>query len=158
MTSTRGIERGRGAKESGQVFGALRARWPLAFPAQPRDVRPLASSVVGEIAAAMGWSLPYTRGVLFPWKMAAVYCRAVLSHDHRIALDGTPAEAVDAAARELATKRLVQIAERKTAKAAEAAPPTVAKPKPEPAVPTEAPVPLRDRVRASLLRRGGGAG
>ena len=59
MTSQRGIERGRGAKESGQVFAALRARWPLAFPAQPRDVRPLASSVVGEIATAMGWSRSY---------------------------------------------------------------------------------------------------
>jgi hypothetical protein len=66
MASPHTIERQRGAKESGQVFVALRARWPLAFPAQPRDVRPLASSVTGEIAAAMGWSVPYTRGVLFP--------------------------------------------------------------------------------------------
>ena len=104
MTSPRGTERGRGAKESGQVFAALRARWPLAFPTQSRDVRPLASSVTGEIAAAMEWSLPYTRGVLFPWKMAAAYCRAVLSHDQRIALNGSPAEAVDAGARDLATQ------------------------------------------------------
>jgi sRNA-binding protein len=79
--------------------------------------------------------------------MAAAYCRAVLSHDHRIALDGTPAEAVDAAAKDLAIKRLAQIAERKAAKKA-------AKPKsPPPAPPPEPPKPLRDRVRASLLRR-----
>jgi hypothetical protein len=51
MTSQRGTERGRGAKESGQVFAVLRARWPLAFPAQSREVRPLASSVTGEIEA-----------------------------------------------------------------------------------------------------------
>ena len=41
----------------------------------------------GEIAAAMGWSLPYTLGVLGRWKMAEVYCQAVLCHDQRIALD-----------------------------------------------------------------------
>ena len=151
MTSQRGTERGRGAKESGQVFAALRARWPLAFPAQSRDVRPLASSVTGEIAAAMEWSLPYTRGVLFPWKMAAAYCRAVLSHDQRIALDGSPTEAVDAGARDLATKRLAQIAERKAAKATAG---VVSQPKAaQPAAPPEAPAPLRDQVRAALLRR-----
>ena len=158
MTSQRGIERGCGAKESGQVFAALRARWPLAFPAQPRDVRPLASSVVGEIATAMGWSVSYTRGVLFPWKMAAAYCRAVLSHDQRITLDGAPAEPVDVKAKDLATKRLAQIAARKAAKALTSAQsaPAVVKPKlkPKPAPPPEAPTPLRDRVRTSLLRRG----
>jgi sRNA-binding protein len=156
MTSQRGIERGRGAKESGQVFAALRARWPLAFPAQPRDVRPLASSVVGEIATAMGWSVSYTRGVLFPWKMAAAYCRAVLSHDQRITLDGAPAEPVDVKAKDLATKRLAQIAARKAKKAAEAAAHAVVKPKPAPAPPTETPPTpeqLRARVRAALLRR-----
>jgi len=152
MTSPRGTERGRGAKESGQVFPALRARWPLAFPAQSRDVRPLASSTIGEIATAMGWSTGYTRGVLFPWKMGSAYCRAVLSHDQRIALDGTPTETVDTKAKDLATKRLAQVAERKAAKAAEAAPPTMVKPKP--AAPPEAPAPLRDQERAALLRRG----
>ena len=112
----------------------------------------------------MGWSLVYTCAVLRRWKMAPVYCRAVLAYDQRIALDGTSAEPVDAAAKELATKQLAKLAARKTAKAAEAAPPAVGKPEPRPAVPlskpvpTRAPVPLRDRVRASLLRRGDGAG
>jgi hypothetical protein len=36
-----------------------------------------ARGAAGEIAAVMGWSLPYTLGVLGRWKMAAVYCQAV---------------------------------------------------------------------------------
>jgi hypothetical protein len=32
--------------------------------------------------------------------MAAAYCRAVLTYDHRIALDGTPAEPADTEARD----------------------------------------------------------
>jgi hypothetical protein len=43
-----------------------------------------------QVAAAMDWSLPYTLGVLGRWKMAAVYCEAVLSYGERIALDGAP--------------------------------------------------------------------
>jgi sRNA-binding protein len=162
MTSRR-AERDRGIKEASQQLVALQEKWPLAFPIRSHDIRPLAVRAAGEIAAGMGWSMDYTCAVLRRWKMAPVYCRAVLSYDQRIALDGTPAEAVDAAAKELATKRLAQIAERKAAKAVEAAPPAAVKPKPKSAehskpVPTEAPVPLRDRVRASLLRRGDGAG
>jgi hypothetical protein len=95
MASPYGIERDRGAGESRRQIEALRARWPLAFPAKHQDVRPLALGAAGEIAAAMGWSLPYTLGVLGRWKMAAVYCQAVLRHDQRIALDGSPAETVE---------------------------------------------------------------
>jgi sRNA-binding protein len=65
----------------------------------------------------MGWSLPYTLGVLTRWKMSAVYCQAVLSHDRRIGLDGSPAEMVDAEARELATKQRAQLEARKAAAA-----------------------------------------
>jgi len=72
--------------------------------------------------------------------MAAVYCRAVLSHDQRIALDRTPAETVDAGAKDLAAKQLARLAARNAAK--KAAAPSMAKPKP----PT-------DRVRATPLRR-----
>jgi sRNA-binding protein len=88
-----------------QQLAALREKWPLAFPAQHQDVRPLAMGVAREVAAAMGWSLPYTLGVLGRWKMSPVYCQAVLGHDQRIALDGAPAETVDAEAKDLATKR-----------------------------------------------------
>jgi sRNA-binding protein len=77
----------------------------------------------------MGWSLPYTLGVLGRWKMAAVYCQAVLAHDQRIALDGAPAETVDAEAKDLAAKQLAKLAARKAKKAAEAAALAVVKPK-----------------------------
>jgi sRNA-binding protein len=157
MTSPYRIERDRGTKEYRQQFAVLREKWPLAFPVKDQDVRPLAIGATGEIAAAMGWSLPYTLGVLGRWKMAEVYCQAVLSHDQRIALDGAPAETVDAEAKDLATKQLVRLAARKAAKkAAEAAAPAVVKPKPAPGPPTETPPTpeqLRARVRAALLRR-----
>ena len=56
--------------------------------------------------------------------VAPVYCQAVLCHHQRIALDGSPAETVDAEAKDLATKQLARLAARKTAKkAAEAAAP-----------------------------------
>jgi sRNA-binding protein len=114
--------------------------------------------VARQVAAAMGWALPYTLGVLGRWKMAAVYCQAVLSHGQRIALDGTPAETVDAEAKDLAAKRLAQLAARKAAKkAADGAAPAVVKPKPAsappPTPPVETPEQLRARVRAALLRR-----
>jgi sRNA-binding protein len=156
MTSPYRIERDRGAKESPQQIAVLREKWPLAFPVKHQDVRPLAMGVARQVAAAMGWSLPYTLGVLGRWKMAEVYCQAVLCHDQRIALDGTPAETVDAEAKDLATKQLAQLAARKAAKkAAEAAAPAVMKPKhaPAPPPPTKTPEQLRDRVRAALLRR-----
>jgi len=81
--------------------------------------------VARQVAAAMGWSLPYTLGVLGRWKMAVAYCQAVLCHDQRIALDGSPAETVDAEAKDLAAKQLAKLAARKAAKkAAEAAAPS----------------------------------
>jgi len=67
MPSTYQIERNRGTKEARQQLAALRKKWPLAFPAKPEDVRPLAVGAAREIAAAMGWSLPYTLGVLVGW-------------------------------------------------------------------------------------------
>ena len=125
MASPNTIERQRGIKEAGQQLGVLRERWPLAFPVQAQDVRPLALGIAGQIAAAMGWSLPYTLSVLRHWKMAAVYCRAVLAHDLRIALDGAPAEAIDPGAKDLAAKQLARIEARNAKK--KATPP--AKPK-----------------------------
>jgi sRNA-binding protein len=102
----------------------------------------------------MGWPLPYTLGVLTRWKMAAVYCRAVLSHGQRIGLDGSPAETIDAEARELATKQMAQLEARRAAKkAAETARAAVVKPKPTRERPIETAEQLRDRVRAGLLRQ-----
>ena len=101
----------------------------------------------------MGWSLPYTLGVLARWKMAPAYCQAVLCYDQRVALDGSPAEMIDAKAKDLATRQLAQIAARKAAKAAA---PGVVKSKSASEPPTkkpETPEQLRSRVRTSLLRR-----
>ena len=95
----------------------------------------------------MGWSIPYTIGVLTYWKMAPVYCQAVLAHDQRVTLDGAPAEPVDAEAKELATKQFAKLAARNAAKQAAAA---KGKQKPKPA--PETPAQLRARVRACLLR------
>jgi hypothetical protein len=55
---------------------------------------------------------PDSASVLGRWKMAAIYCQAVLSHDQRIALDGAPAETVDAEAKDLAAKQLARLAAR----------------------------------------------
>jgi sRNA-binding protein len=154
MPPTYQIERNSGTKDARQQLAALREKWPLAFPAKPEDVRPLAVGAAGEIAAAMGWSLPYTLGVLVRWKMAAAYCEAVLCYDQRVALDGSPAEAIDAEAKELATKQLARLAAREsTKKSVKAAAPAAVEPKPNPLLPTVTPDQLRGRVRASLLRR-----
>jgi sRNA-binding protein len=158
MSSKYQVERNRGTKEARQQLAVLREKWPLAFPAKLQDVRPLAIGTPGEIAAEMSWSLPYTLGVLAGWKMAPAYCEAVLRYDQRAALDGSPAEMIDAEAKELATKQLAQLAARQTAKkATKAAPPAVVKPKaaapPPTETPSETPDQMRGRVRASLLPR-----
>jgi sRNA-binding protein len=151
VSSTYQIERNRGTKDTRQQLAVLREKWPLAFPANEQDIRPLAVGAAREIAAAIGWSLPYTLGVLVRWKMAPVYCQAVLCYDQRIALDGSPTEMIDTEAKELATKQLARLAARKAAKAAK---PAMVKPKPAPAPPTETSEQLRIRVRAGLFRRG----
>ncbi len=158
MSSTFRIERDRGVKEYRQQLTELRQKWPLTFPVHDEDVRPLAVDAAHEIAAVMGWSYPYTLGVLSRWKMAPLYCQAVLCHNQRIALDGSPAEMVEPKARDLATKHLARRAASTTAKKpAKSAAPTEVKSKrasaPPSAPPRERPKQLRDRVRASLLRR-----
>jgi ProQ/FINO family len=95
MTFPLQIERDRGRKEAGQQLKVLKEKWPLAFPTLAQNVRPLAMGVANQIAETMGWSLSYSVGVLTYWKMSATYCRAVLDHDQRITLDGTPVDAVD---------------------------------------------------------------
>ena len=157
MSSTYQIDRSSGKKASRQQLLALREKWPRAFPDSDRDIRPLAVNASSEIAAAMGWSLPYTLGVLDKWKMSPVYCEAVLHCDRRINLDGTAAEPIDQQAKDLATKRLAQLAARKAAKKTMSSETAAVKPTrgPTPARgrTPEAPEQLRSRVRASLLRR-----
>jgi len=153
MQSKYRIERDRGTKESERQFAVLREKWPRAFPVDDRDLRPLSSNVAREISAAMGWSLPYTLGVLCGWKLGP----AVLCHDQRIGLDGAPTETVDAEAKDLAIKRLAQLAARQAAKKVAKATAPAVKPPPGSTPPAETPPAtpgqLRDQVRASLLRR-----
>ena len=152
MSSTYLTDRKRGSKEARQQLTVLRQRWPLAFPAEPKDVRPLAMGAAAEIASSMRWSLPYTLGVLASWKMGPPYCDAVLCHDHRVALDGSAAETIGADAKDLATKQLARLAARETAKK-KATAPAVVTPKTNSAPPAETPEQLRSRVRTSLLLR-----
>jgi len=156
MLSRYRIERDRGTAESRQQFAMLREKWPLAFPAKPEDVRPLAIGAAGEIASAMGWSPPYTLGVLGSWKMSPVYCQAVLCYDQRIALDGEPAELIDPNAKELATMRLAQLAARKAARKDRKMAGSVATKSAASAatkMPANTTEQLRSRVRAPLLRQ-----
>jgi sRNA-binding protein len=131
-SSTYRVERDRGIKEYRQQLAELRKKWPLAFPVHDQDVRPLAIDATDEIAVVKGWSLPYTLGVLSRWKMAPVYCNAILCYDQRMALDGSPAEMVDAKAKDLATKHLARLAAgtaaKKAAKTAARAPMKPTKP------------------------------
>jgi hypothetical protein len=153
MSSEHHIDRKRGTKDARQQLALLREKWPVAFPAEPKSVRPLEIGAAGEIASAMGWSLPYTLGVLARWKMAPAYCRAVLAQEYRIALDGSSAVAIDAKAKDLAAKRLARLAERETAnETAKPEAPVPVESKPAETSP-ETPEQLRARVRASLMRR-----
>jgi hypothetical protein len=54
----------------------LKVKWPAIFN-DPKNVKPLASSVLPQVAAALGWSLGYTRGVFHVWKSRSDYCRAI---------------------------------------------------------------------------------
>jgi sRNA-binding protein len=147
MRSPYRIERDRGIKDSSKQLLVLREKWPLAFPLKLDDVRPLAAGASREIpAAAMGWSLPYTLGVLGIWKLAAFYCRAILAHDQRITLDGAPAETVDAEAKDLATKRLAELTTRRAPKKpATEAKPAVATAEPAPKEAETAPEPVLEK-------------
>jgi sRNA-binding protein len=82
--------------------------------------------------------------------VAPVYCQAMLCYDQRVTLHGSPAETIDAEAKDLAAKQLARRAARETAKQAMAAARAVLRPKTDPLPPREQ---LRARVRAGLFRR-----
>jgi hypothetical protein len=52
MTSPYRIERERGTKESPQQIAVLREKWPLAFPVEHQDVRPLAMGAARQVASS----------------------------------------------------------------------------------------------------------
>jgi sRNA-binding protein len=146
------MERARGVREARQQLAILREKWPAAFPVQHQDVRPLSVGAAREISVAMGWPFPYTLGVLGSWKMSPIYCQAVIRYDQRIGLEGAPTEAVDQKAKDLAARRLAELAARKSGKQGSVTG-AATKPKPVPRPAAQAPEQLRAQVRASLLRR-----
>jgi sRNA-binding protein len=111
-------DRLRGVKAARTEIEVLRAKWPAIFN-DPKTIKPLASPVLSEVAAALGWSLGYTRGVFHVWKSRNDYCRAVLRDSVRVHLDGSPSEeVVDDRAREMAKAQLAKNAARNAAKRA----------------------------------------
>ena len=111
-------DRLRGVKEARTAIEVLRAKWPAIFN-DPKNVKPLASSVLSEVAAALGWSFAYTRGVFHVWKSRNDYCRAVLRDSVRVHIDGSPSEeVVDDLAREMAKAQLDKNAARSAARLA----------------------------------------
>jgi hypothetical protein len=65
MKSPHQIERQRDIKEAGQQLSALRERWPLAFPVQHQDIRPLALGVAHQVTHELGYFPRHPRGVFF---------------------------------------------------------------------------------------------
>jgi sRNA-binding protein len=120
-TRIKKAEQLRGLRAALEHIPALREKWPAAFPEDGRKVRPLMTAHM-QIAEAMGWTPGFAHGVVAAWKSRVAYCKAVLRHDERIKLDGSPSGVkVDDTARALATQRLAQIAARNAAKQAEEA-------------------------------------
>ncbi len=111
-------DRLRGVKEARPAIEALKVKWPAIFN-DPKTIKPLASSVLSQVAAALGWSLGYTRGVFHVWKSRNDYCRAFLRDSVRVLLDGSPSqEVVDDRAGEMAKAQLDKNAARSAAKRA----------------------------------------
>ena len=166
MTSKMHPDFKRGMNESRAAIADLQRRWPAAFPPVARDVRPLAGTIVAAIAAALGWSVPYCKGVLHVWKQRKAYCDAVLTYDLRRDLDGLPTEArVDADARRMAQAQLAAVvagrqkreAARKAAEAAKAAAAQVTARVDATPVPPPAPERRRPILTLASLRVGGHA-
>ena len=111
-------ERLRGLNDGRAQIEVLKAKWPAIFN-DLKDVRPLASSVLPQVAAALNWSCGYARGVFQVWKGRSAYCRAILYHSVRVNLDGSASEeTVDDRARKMAKAQLDRMAARKAMKAA----------------------------------------
>jgi sRNA-binding protein len=141
MTSKRNHEFGRGINEQRAAIADLQRRWPVAFPTDPRQVRPLAGAIIPVIVAEFGWSVDYTKGVLCVWKQRRAYCSAVLRYDLRRDLNGAPTGTeVDDAARTMAKGQLDALnaqQQKRTAQGAEGA-------KEAPAIPTLEPTASAD--------------
>jgi sRNA-binding protein len=95
-------------RKARDVIPRLQEQWPLAFAKRYPEVRPLASSVTPAIAAAMGWSTVYTKGILSVWKDRMGYCDAVLRGGVRVDLNGIATD-------EIVDERAISQAQRRRA-------------------------------------------
>ena len=85
--------RQRKAQAPQQLLAVLRTRWPAAFPADPRQIRPLMRGVHQEVAKRLpGTALWLIKRaiILFQRLSGSAYWRAVLKGGPRYALDGSP--------------------------------------------------------------------
>jgi sRNA-binding protein len=106
---TRRAEHLRGLKEARTAIATLQERWPEGFAKKRELIRPLVSGVTAEIAAALGWSKPYTRAVIEVWKLRDGYCEAVLRDERRYDLTGAVTDQIVAErAREDARQQLAR--------------------------------------------------
>ncbi len=130
--------------ESRVAITELQQRWPAAFPVHMGSVRPLCLSINPVIAAELGWSVQYCRGVLHVWKLRKAYCHAVMTYDLRRGLDGQPNGAlVGEEARRMASANLAAIAAKQKKPARQDTAPAAAAPAAPPAAaaaPPAAPV------------------
>ena len=115
----------------------------------------MAGVIVVTIAAELGWSVSYCKGVLQVWKQRKAYCDAVLTYDLRRGLDGLPTEAlVGDEARRMAQAQLTALAagrqKREARKATEAAKAACVDATPAP------PAPERRRILTLASLRDGG--
>ena len=111
-------ERLRGVKEARTAIEALKVKWPAIFN-DPKTIKPLASPVLSQVAAALGRSSRlYARRVSCLEKPQRL-CRAVLRDSVRVHLDGSLSEeVVDDCAREMAKAQLDKNAARSAARRA----------------------------------------
>jgi len=111
---TRPNKHQRKAQAPHHLLEVFRARWPVAFPEDPRKIRPFMRGVHQEIAKLLPgtglWLIKRTI-VLFQRLSRGVYWQAVLKGGPRYALDGSPRGEVTPREQEHARQALATLAE-----------------------------------------------
>jgi hypothetical protein len=113
-TPTRPNKYQRKAQAPYQLLEVLRTRWPLAFPGNPRKIRPFMRGIHREIAKLLpgtGLWLIKRAIVLFQKLNGEMYWQAVLKGGPRYALDGSPRGEVTPREQEHARQALAALAE-----------------------------------------------
>src|SRR5712692_1789222 len=101
-----------------ELLDVFRARWPVAFPRDPRHICPLMRGVHREMATLLPgialWRIKRAI-ILFQSLSGGAYWRAVMEGGPRYALDGSLCGEVTPHEREHATQTLAALAERRQA-------------------------------------------